>query len=101
MIRRPPRSTLFPYTTLFRSVWNRAGHPPVGPEQHAHAPIAGDRRVGGVMALGGGGPGRGRQQNRRGHVRTPVTAKTRMPSSALKKKKTMPYAIKSTYKPTW
>src|SRR3712207_8804730 len=21
MIRRPPRSTLFPYTTLFRSVW--------------------------------------------------------------------------------
>src|SRR2546430_13599274 len=23
MIRRPPRSTLFPYTTLFRSVWLR------------------------------------------------------------------------------
>src|SRR2546428_10013649 len=23
MIRRPPRSTLFPYTTLFRSSWNR------------------------------------------------------------------------------
>src|SRR3712207_7145915 len=22
MIRRPPRSTLFPYTTLFRSDWN-------------------------------------------------------------------------------
>src|SRR2546430_5470113 len=22
MIRRPPRSTLFPYTTLFRSQWN-------------------------------------------------------------------------------
>src|SRR5690348_17538336 len=22
MIRRPPRSTLFPYTTLFRSVWD-------------------------------------------------------------------------------
>src|SRR2546429_6182262 len=22
MIRRPPRSTLFPYTTLFRSPWN-------------------------------------------------------------------------------
>src|SRR5574344_2226979 len=22
MIRRPPRSTLFPYTTLFRSTWN-------------------------------------------------------------------------------
>src|SRR5256885_9711152 len=23
MIRRPPRSTLFPYTTLFRSLWSR------------------------------------------------------------------------------
>src|SRR5438445_7790620 len=23
MIRRPPRSTLFPYTTLFRSVWRQ------------------------------------------------------------------------------
>src|SRR5438045_7893221 len=26
MIRRPPRSTLFPYTTLFRSHHQRAGH---------------------------------------------------------------------------
>src|SRR6516164_1421366 len=25
MIRRPPRSTLFPYTTLFRSDWNSRG----------------------------------------------------------------------------
>src|SRR2546425_3633544 len=25
MIRRPPRSTLFPYTTLFRSVWTTGG----------------------------------------------------------------------------
>src|SRR2546422_4365890 len=24
MIRRPPRSTLFPYTTLFRSLWTKA-----------------------------------------------------------------------------
>src|SRR5258708_23865629 len=28
MIRRPPRSTLFPYTTLFRSPAARAGHAP-------------------------------------------------------------------------
>src|SRR2546422_1346243 len=28
MIRRPPRSTLFPYTTLFRS---QSGHRPAGP----------------------------------------------------------------------
>src|SRR3712207_7085009 len=26
MIRRPPRSTLFPYTTLFRSAEDPAGH---------------------------------------------------------------------------
>src|SRR5258705_10279245 len=25
MIRRPPRSTLFPYTTLFRSTWPKSG----------------------------------------------------------------------------
>src|SRR3712207_8477139 len=27
MIRRPPRSTLFPYTTLFRSKWNCTSTP--------------------------------------------------------------------------
>src|SRR3712207_7514185 len=27
MIRRPPRSTLFPYTTLFRSWWERRAAP--------------------------------------------------------------------------
>src|SRR3712207_6894846 len=35
MIRRPPRSTLFPYTTLFRS--GRAG----GPEQRRQAGVPG------------------------------------------------------------
>src|SRR2546425_3474655 len=30
MIRRPPRSTLFPYTTLFRSVKNSAAIPATG-----------------------------------------------------------------------
>src|SRR2546430_11251106 len=34
MIRRPPRSTLFPYTTLFRSPPNhRAAHGRVGAQQ--------------------------------------------------------------------
>src|SRR5260370_16492863 len=27
MIRRPPRSTLFPYTTLFRSTWHASQRP--------------------------------------------------------------------------
>src|SRR5690348_18164597 len=38
MIRRPPRSTLFPYTTLFRS--DRARHPDAHPDaagSHSHA----------------------------------------------------------------
>src|SRR5256885_6258622 len=30
MIRRPPRSTLFPYTTLFRSILQTFGCPSVG-----------------------------------------------------------------------
>src|SRR5258708_21722556 len=29
MIRRPPRSTLFPYTTLFRSINGQAGLPAI------------------------------------------------------------------------
>src|SRR2546422_6768361 len=33
MIRRPPRSTLFPYTTLFRSLVHQALH---GRVDHAH-----------------------------------------------------------------
>src|SRR3989475_9087069 len=37
MIRRPPRSTLFPYTTLFRS-----GEPAVGPAAFPHRPSASD-----------------------------------------------------------
>src|SRR2546429_3963811 len=35
MIRRPPRSTLFPYTTLFRSRNDRALIDDVGPGAHA------------------------------------------------------------------
>src|SRR5439155_24582276 len=27
LLRRPPTSTLFPYTTLFRSLWPQTGHP--------------------------------------------------------------------------
>src|SRR2546430_8217888 len=39
MIRRPPRSTLFPYTTLFRSIplrWSRSRRP-AQPTQQASA----------------------------------------------------------------
>src|SRR5256885_5537659 len=43
MIRRPPRSTLFPYTTLFRSLHEHHGKGgPAGPhlEDEAAAPFA-------------------------------------------------------------
>src|SRR2546422_7711623 len=42
MIRRPPRSTLFPYTTLFRSL-----APPDGPELgvYARQPLALEREA--------------------------------------------------------
>src|SRR5260370_42201232 len=39
MIRRPPRSTLFPYTTLFRSEHHRRGH---GELQWQHGELDGD-----------------------------------------------------------
>src|SRR3712207_8480990 len=47
MIRRPPRSTLFPYTTLFRS-----GRLPVADLAHQH-----DVRVGPQDRAQGGGEG--------------------------------------------
>src|SRR3989442_9810603 len=52
MIRRPPRSTLFPYTTLFRSqlLARRPGHRPRDPEAPPGAP--GRRRRAGVPQRG-------------------------------------------------
>src|SRR5438876_3726561 len=47
MIRRPPRSTLFPYTTLFRSHPDRETAPAVASPQTKLAHWA----IGGVMAL--------------------------------------------------
>src|SRR2546423_11580891 len=47
MIRRPPRSTLFPYTTLFRSVRGQLlrcrGNAPSRPAGHASSAIRHDR----------------------------------------------------------
>src|SRR5256885_10069915 len=46
MIRRPPRSTLFPYTTLFRSADQARGHRRGGhlPHRVLHAVVPGDRK---------------------------------------------------------
>src|SRR2546429_5959814 len=76
MIRRPPRSTLFPYTTLFRSIATSAS--------------ARGRRVSGRG--GRPSPSAGRQrcggENGRGHPFTPRTPTTRNPVFRFKKKKT-------------
>src|SRR2546430_13224180 len=74
MIRRPPRSTLFPYTTLFRSRVNPMG---IAYNLVPDAPLGGSPLLAGPLVIGIG----------RRHVLTPVTIKNRMPSSSLKKKK--------------
>src|SRR3712207_7058698 len=57
MIRRPPRSTLFPYTTLFRSQGHSSGQAARGRRGRAHSrerptrlrdPDGGPHRVGAV-----------------------------------------------------
>src|SRR3712207_8811292 len=61
MIRRPPRSTLFPYTTLFRSVAHLRAVALLGDHVHVERERLhlleqdlerlGDRRLGDVLAL--------------------------------------------------
>src|SRR3712207_7920792 len=53
MIRRPPRSTLFPYTTLFRSCWSTAGNALLFEGETARlSPSTTMRRGAGAAALG-------------------------------------------------
>src|SRR5215213_9890342 len=79
MIRRPPRSTLFPYTTLFRSARDgvearrnpkgREGEPERGPRrQRLQRPAARPRR-----------PPEGRRRAHEGGVRRPVGARRDRP----------------------
>src|SRR2546422_11143433 len=102
MIRRPPRSTLFPYTTLFRSRLDHrrdlgptaahqadlGGRPPhvEGDQVPQTQPLAeerGDERAAGGARLQeadrepAGGLGGG---NRKGHGLNPITATNPMPA---------------------
>src|SRR2546422_5909647 len=98
MIRRPPRSTLFPYTTLFRShhlpdrrepvraARSRHGGGAVGRGGETTFPWMIDRRSLSSAGFAGTGSPRARTKIGRAHVLTPVTATSRMASSALKKK---------------
>src|SRR3712207_8752548 len=67
MIRRPPRSTLFPYTTLFRSPGGR-GFPPLAPGD-VRRPADGVRPRG-VGRSAGLGHLRGRRAARRSEEHT-------------------------------
>src|SRR5256885_11491144 len=62
MIRRPPRSTLFPYTTLFRSADARGDRGGAAAPARGHA--EGDRDRDGTRAPAD--PGRGRRPHARG-----------------------------------
>src|SRR5258707_7924435 len=81
MIRRPPRSTLFPYTTLFRS---RLAPDALVDAGSARQPLCARRprprpaRAAGAVAT----------QNGKAQGLTPVTPKYRFPAFSLKKKKT-------------
>src|SRR5256885_11274316 len=102
MIRRPPRSTLFPYTTLFRSVISGVagsalpdaarnflrviienGRLQALPEVAAQFRSLVNRAGGSSDAVGPNAFSLD-AEIRRAHVRTPGTLETRMPSSALK-----------------
>src|SRR3712207_7438673 len=48
MIRRPPRSTLFPYTTLFRSATSSPAWSPSAPGRFTRERTPGTRRHAGV-----------------------------------------------------
>src|SRR2546425_4570939 len=51
MIRRPPRSTLFPYTTLFRSVVHLAAQVGVGQSMYTIGRYVTDNAVGTAVLL--------------------------------------------------
>src|SRR5258707_3128507 len=53
MIRRPPRSTLFPYTTLFRSTGRKAGSDqlPLAGRPHRERRDARRREAGAIQAV--------------------------------------------------
>src|SRR2546430_13187490 len=101
MIRRPPRSTLFPYTTLFRSLrlgcgltYTEAMEEPLAgllPALAEASRTVGSPQIGNRGTIGGDlrtapPAGAALPQIGRAHLWTPFTVQSRMPASALKKK---------------
>src|SRR5688572_31590413 len=82
MIRRPPRSTLFPYTTLFRSLGQgpRQRHPPLGRAARYRRP---DRRG----RPHRGRPARGRSEEHTSELQSQSNLVCRLLLEKKKKKK--------------
>src|SRR2546430_5364622 len=97
MIRRPPRSTLFPYTTLFRSGPNPPTRPPPGADRSLRAVLGqllvqrGDE--GGVHL----GPARGRSEEHTSELQSQSNLVCRL---LLEKKKTSKPCRLSSVQPT-
>src|SRR5258708_20003943 len=81
MIRRPPRSTLFPYTTLFRSQLDRVAGAG-GPGLVAHV-VQGEAEA---LGLAGGPAGGGRSEDHTSELQSPDHLGCRL---VLEKKKLM------------
>src|SRR2546426_5392213 len=82
MIRRPPRSTLFPYTTLFRS---RRRHVPGPPRVRPRRARPGHGPQGGRARGGGGDPEPERSEEHTSELQSPCNLVCRL---LLEKKKT-------------
>src|SRR5438876_3428346 len=89
MIRRPPRSTLFPYTTLFRSVVCRSAAPPGKGLLHGEHHLAG--HVPGLVEIAVRGDREDRSEEHTSELQSPVHLVCRL---LLEKKK----QCKLTYK---
>src|SRR2546430_11446576 len=85
MIRRPPRSTLFPYTTLFRSRQRQRVGGGVCGGVGGGGGFAGLARC--RRARAGGGEKAAPKEHRSVHVWNPVTGQPRMPASPCIKKR--------------
>src|SRR5256885_4428454 len=88
MIRRPPRSTLFPYTTLFRSL--RRVREPAGDEDPHRARNAAARARRSRQARPGRDP-RNRSEEHTSELQSPCNLVCRL---LLEKKKNKKYAMK-------
>src|SRR3989441_8223679 len=94
MIRRPPRSTLFPYTTLFRS---RHAAPPLRPQGTCHADLqqrAGQRHLAPAQRQRRTGLGGGRSEEHTSELQSLAYLVCRL---LLEKKKNIEYGSSRYY----